>query len=135
MIRWWWSIAQFSMILAHIHPLSPPPPPSHHPLKLSLLHSITKVHNPAINFLITWQEHIFGKDNSNANTWYLAFSVALVFKIIPRSQELEIYLESCNFKISLPQGMFFTWSISDIWQISLEKWKPIDIRESTCTVK
>ena len=79
------------------HPSSiPPPPPPHHPLKLSLPHSITKVHNPAINFLITWQEHIFWKDNSRGNTWYLAFSVPLVSKIIPRSQELEIYLESCK---------------------------------------
>ena len=84
------------MILAHTHPLSTSPPPPHHPLKLSLLHSITKVHNPAINFLITWQEHIFWKDNSKGNTWYLAFSVPLVSKIIPRSQELEIYLESCK---------------------------------------
>ena len=95
MIRWWWYIAQFSMILAHTHPLSPPPPPTH-PLILSLLHSITKVHNPAINFLITWQEYIFWKDNSKGNTWYLAFLVVLVSKIIPRSQELEIYLESCK---------------------------------------
>ena len=30
--------------------------------------------------------------------------------------------------------MFFNWSIIDIWQISFEKWKPIDIRESTYTV-
>lgn len=30
--------------------------------------------------------------------------------------------------------MSFNWSIVDIWQISFEKWKPINIKESTVRV-
>lgn len=61
----------------------------------------------------------------------------LVSKIIPRSQELEIYLESCKQFPKFPylkECPLINWSIVDIWQILFEKWKPINIKESTVRV-
>ena len=66
----------------------------------------------------------------------MAFSVAVVSKIIPRSQELEIYLESCKQFPKFPylkECPLIEVSLT-FDRFHLKSGKPINIKESTVRV-